>query len=137
MITEITALYAGLGVVFIVNIILLAIAISINNNLKVIFHQQTDVIDNFSNLNNASRRIEKLCDAINQRTRAHLITPSKTKTTSSKDSDTKAKSNKKTGKSNDKKYPKVRRTPNKQTTISLPASNFASVTIRETTDDQD
>lgn len=132
MITEITALYAGLGVVFIIEIIILALVISVNNNIKILFHQSTEVLDNFGNLNNASRRIEKLSDAINQRTRAHLVNVSKPKT-----SDTKAKdkSIKKTGKSNDKKYPKNHRTQSKMS-INVPASNFTSVDIRTTTDDQ-
>lgn len=139
MITEITALYLGLGVVFIIGIILLAVAISINNNLKILFHQQAEVLDNFNNLNNASRRIEKLCDAINQRTRAHLVSVTKPKA-STKDKDTASKSlpknSKKTGKSNEK-YSKYHKVQTKQTNINVPnAANFTSIDVRTTSEDQ-
>lgn len=99
--------------VFMIELIVFFLNLAILKYVKILFQKQEHDIDllqqKFDNVSNASRRIEKLCDAINQRTRAHLVAKPviSEKRKQAKDNFSKngkkGKPNKKIGKSDEKK----------------------------------
>ena len=64
-------------IIFIITIMNLILILGLRSNSLFIFNVLKDLKADVNNVITGSKRVEKMCDAINQRTKAHLVQPKK------------------------------------------------------------